>query len=135
MSIKDFLMYFGTFNICKVNPYYVHTSFQSIFEQRKSSYIKMNVTEQGEYQLSLYQENDRKMKQVYKNYEHSKSRIIVMKLESKGTMSYLTSAQEIASESCSVGISLQPGSYLISAKIAWNSYKSHQGCLTAYGPE
>jgi hypothetical protein len=55
MSMKDFLNYFGSFVICKVNPTYTHTSLQMNFKNHKSNYVKMKVSESGRYLLSLYQ--------------------------------------------------------------------------------
>lgn len=69
MAIKDFLKFFGSFVICKVNPIYTHTSLEMVFRNHKSNYVKMKVSENGKYIISLYQNNQRSMKaKNYTNY-------------------------------------------------------------------
>jgi hypothetical protein len=59
MSMKDFLTYFDNFEICKINPKNVNTSYKMTFVKSKPNSVKMKVSESGCYTLSLYQGNKR----------------------------------------------------------------------------
>ncbi len=134
MSMQDFLKYFGSFVICKVNPMNLHTSLKLSFEKHKSNYVRMKVSESGRYILSLYQENEREMKAKYSNFKHSPARIIVMK--TGYTWEYIDSYQDNEAYSTSVEVDLEEGGeYIISAKFSWVFWEKHEGCLTAYGPD
>jgi len=55
MNMQDFLKFFGSFVICKVNPINIHTSLKLSFNKHKSNYVRMKVAETGRYIVSLYQ--------------------------------------------------------------------------------
>lgn len=59
------------------------------------------------------------MKVKYKNYEFSPSRVILMKIDSKGNWSYVDSNQNSKSYNTSINVDLQPGNYVLSVKMDW----------------
>jgi hypothetical protein len=44
MDLSDFLKYFGSFVICKINSTNIHTSRKFTFRKHKSTYINVKVT-------------------------------------------------------------------------------------------
>jgi hypothetical protein len=79
MSWKDYRKYFGYVQICKLEPLYVHDSIRVKTNKKKSAYFQMKVDNPGDYFLSIYQANKRKMCQKYANYAYSQARIIILK--------------------------------------------------------
>ena len=71
MSLKDFRHYFGEVIICKLNPTYMHESIKVKSGRHKSAYLSMVVTTPGQYIVSIYQQNKRKMSLKYSNYTYS----------------------------------------------------------------
>ena len=57
---KDYEKYFGSINICQLNPIYLHTSLRMMNNRRKSNYIQMKITTPGRYSIFTCQENLRK---------------------------------------------------------------------------
>ena len=108
MSWKDFRTFFGEIIICKLNPTYMHDSIKVKSGRHKSAYFSMQVTTPGQYIISIYQENKRKMLLKYSNYTYSEARIIVLKRE--GTkMRYISSKSMPQSQVCSTDLVLEQG--------------------------
>jgi hypothetical protein len=57
MNWKDYEKYFGSINICQLNPIYLHTSLRMINNRRKSNYVQMKITTPGTYNIFICQEN------------------------------------------------------------------------------
>jgi DNA gyrase inhibitor GyrI len=74
MSWKDYEKYFGTINICQLNPIYLHSSLRMVCNRRKSNYVQMKVTAGGNYSVFICQENERKF-QAKRSY--SAARLIL----------------------------------------------------------
>lgn len=87
MSWRDFEKYFGTINICRVNPLGLHSSLRMVNNRRKSNYIQVKVTVPGTYSFFTCQENERKTKQ--KGY--SPARIIIARRAETGIHEYIAS--------------------------------------------
>lgn len=68
MSLADFRKYFGEIIICKLNPTFLHSSIRVKTNKHKSAYFKMEVSTPGQYAVSIYQENKRKMNTKENNY-------------------------------------------------------------------
>jgi hypothetical protein len=79
MSWKDVRKFFGEIVICKLNPTFVHDSIRSKTNKRKSGYFQMRVTTKGQYIVSIYQVNKRKMSLQYSDYDYSQARLIILK--------------------------------------------------------
>lgn len=68
MSWSDFHKFFGEIVICKLNPTYMHNSLRLKTKRHKSAYLHMLVKTRGQYIVSIYQANKRKMGLKYSNY-------------------------------------------------------------------
>ena len=79
MGWKDFRIFFGEIIICKLNPTFMHDSVRVKSGRHKSGYFSMTVSTPGQYIVSIYQENKRKMLLKYETYKYSPARIIVLK--------------------------------------------------------
>ena len=134
MSLKDFRTYFGEIIICKLNPTYMHDSIRYKSGRHKSGYFSMQVNTPGQYIISIYQENKRQMLLKYSNYTYSEARVIVLKREGN-KMRYIGSRSTSQSQVCSADLELEEGEYIISAKVVWKFYDSHELVLTSYGTD
>ena len=68
MCWKDFKKFFGEIIICKLNASFLHDSIRFKTNRHKSGYFSMKVSTAGQYIVSIYQENKRKMNQQFSNY-------------------------------------------------------------------
>jgi hypothetical protein len=57
----------------------MHDSIRVKSDRHKSAYFSMKVTTPGQYIVSIYQENKRKMLLKYENYTYSEARVIILK--------------------------------------------------------
>lgn len=74
------------------------------------------------------------MKSKYSNYDYSPARIILMKVGK--SWEYIDSFQNSRSYSVSIEVNLEEGAeYIISSKVKWKFWQSHEACLTSYGPD
>lgn len=133
MSWKDFKLYFQFIDVCKVNPTYTHTSLRMINNKRKSSYVEMKVTTAGFYNIFICQESDRKYQG--QKYTISPARLIIMKKNDKGPMTYVGASNTFADQMTSFEGNFEKGTYVISAKVKWNNWTDHETFLTSYGIE
>ena len=136
MAWRDFIKYYGSVFICKVNPTFVHSTMRMINHHHKSNYVEMTVTTPGKYSLFICQEFKRKWAgREDQPKKHSPSRIILLKKCHNGPMQYIASRNENAGQTCSIDVELDKGTYLISAKVEWYCWREHECFLNAYGVE
>ena len=50
-----FVKYFSSFVFCHLDPTFVHTSFKMKPKSHKSEYIRMFISEEGKYDIGIYQ--------------------------------------------------------------------------------
>lgn len=130
MNWRDYEKYYGSINICQLNPINVHTSLRMMNNKRKSNYVQMKVTANGTYSIFICQENERRSKHKY-----SIARLIIARRSENGNYEYIGSQNCQLSQVCTVEATLEKGTYLLSAKVVWSEWTDHECYLTAYGPE
>lgn len=112
----------------------MHDSIRCKSNRHKSGYFRMEVKTPGQYIVSIYQENKRKMNQKYSNYEYSQARLIILKRQGN-EMKYIGSRSSSQYQVCSVDVELDEGEYIISAKVVWKFWEDHEFVLTSYGTD
>lgn len=70
----------------------------------------------------------------FSNYIYSPARIIIMKKLPNSKLEFITSKLANKHYSCSAQCYLEEGEYIVSAKVYWKFWDSHESCLTSYGP-
>lgn len=131
---EHFSSLFGQIEVCKINPTFVHTSLRMINNKRKSNYIEMKVTKKGKYHMFICQQTSRKY--AGQNYRHSEARVIVVKKKEGEPMEFIAAKSTGVTQLCEVEAELEPGTYLISAKVKWsNGWTDHECFFTVYGAD
>jgi len=133
MKWDDYCKYFGEMTVCMVNPTFVHTSFRMMNNKRKSNYVELKIPAKGVYNIFICQESSRKF--ASRNYMCAEARIIILKKNEKGPMTFV-GAYNIYNHQCfSVQAEFEKGSYIVSAKVKWERWTDRECYLVAYGIE
>ncbi len=96
-----------------------------MYNRRKSNYVELKVPAKGTYHFYICQESARKHsrnKRERMTYQYSDARIILVRKNQYGNYEYIASkfmAGAAHSQLCAIETDLEPGTYLISAKIKW----------------
>lgn len=129
----DFMTYFNSFVICRLDPTYIHTSATLKSIPHKSNYLRMTIAEDGNYNLSVYQVSKRKCKNI-QGYEYSPTRLTVVK-DLNGSMEYISSANKSASHCVSIEANLTKGIYIVAIKVEWGKQQIRPIVFNSYGVE
>lgn len=62
MSIDNFLKYFDSMVICKVNTQYYHNSIRFKSNRHKSAYFSLFIRKAGKYTITIYQPMERRFR-------------------------------------------------------------------------
>lgn len=130
MPFKEFYKYFGSYEICFYDKKYQTSSQKFQTSSVEPTVIEFEVTQPGEYYISMHQKNERFFRKSDK-YEYSYVTMLVAKTEGshykyKGMVKSYRK-QEWFKENFSVG------KYIILLRTPWRR-KVNQLSISAYGP-
>ncbi|EAR83765.2 calpain family cysteine protease (macronuclear) [Tetrahymena thermophila SB210] len=135
MSLEDFYKYFNQITICYYHDFFKYSSIKVLESDGKhSQYFTLQVKTKGTYYISIVQPSKRNFdKDIY--YETGISRIFVMQLldqEGASNIKYIGSQQKKSRE-IFIECNLEPGSYLIQAKVKWELPTFTSYVVSSYG--
>ena len=87
--------------------------------------------EKGDYYFTIYQENPRRY--AGRPYEKSKSWLFLTQEKEGKRVAIGSSCKERRDNT--IEATLEPGSYVLAAKVQWKLWPKHHFTISSYGPE
>ncbi|KAL4474670.1 hypothetical protein ABPG72_002263 [Tetrahymena utriculariae] len=135
MSLQDFYQYFTQITICYYHDFFKYSIIKVLESDGKhSQYFTIQIKTKGTYYISIVQPSKRNFdKNIY--YETGFSRIFIMQLVNQEGVSQikLIGSQQKKSREIFIECNLEPGIYLIQAKVKWDLPISTSYVVSSYG--
>lgn len=131
MPFEEFTVLFEKFQICYFHDDFCYSASKYELEKNEHAYFSFEVSEAGEYYLSLAQENRRFFKPSQK-FQYSGPLFTLSKVQTDGQLELVTVFQKTDRVTWEKA-SLTPGPYLCSIWTPWVSF-SKKITLSCYGP-
>lgn len=130
MELDDMVKYFSNIQIGFFNTKFNYHSESFTTEKTHALYFLVNIKEDGEYYISVHQENARHYKNT-KNFQYSPIKMLLAR--KTGNDYELVQAKHEASSSVFVGELLEAGQYLLYVKINWLFWDQKDFVVSIYG--
>lgn len=93
--------------------------------------VQLKVKQKGDYYFTIYQENPRRYSG--KAYEKSKSWIFLIQERDGKRIAIGSNCKDKRDNT--IEATLEPGNYIIAARVKWTLWQKHHFTLSSYGPE
>jgi hypothetical protein len=93
--------------------------------------VRLTVNQKGDYYFTIYQENPRRYSG--RPYEKSKSWIFLMRERDGKRIAIGSNCKDKRDNT--IEATLEPGQYLVAARVKWTLWPKHHFTIASYGPD
>eukprot|EP01016_Furgasonia_blochmanni_P020962 TRINITY_DN23331_c0_g1_i1.p2 TRINITY_DN23331_c0_g1~~TRINITY_DN23331_c0_g1_i1.p2 ORF type:complete len:366 (-),score=192.66 TRINITY_DN23331_c0_g1_i1:60-1097(-) len=130
MCIRDSFM--DDYSVCYVEDKFKYNLLKASCNNRKASYFRFQVTQKGNYYITVNQKSTRKYP-IANNYEYPSVFLVVAQEVRPGEYKYVEANADCYKEVWVDG-ELEPGNYVAYVKILWAHPSQEEFTISTYGP-
>jgi hypothetical protein len=118
MVWADFLHYYDMIDICKIDDSYSYNFINFDFTSKNAAFCRIETKRSGRAHIGLHQPDNRGAGEYIKSLGFARATLVLAKSVG-GSFRYVAAAMEQSFSDCYLEADLEPGCYVLYAKLEW----------------